>query len=191
MLFLFWRVPPPSRNGEGAVPHTSQPCFSFLACTAALSQRRRGRSAHATTLLFFLGMYHRSLSTAKGALRTRHNLAFLFWRVPTPSRNSEVAAPHTPQPCFSFFGVYRHPLSTANGPLRTHLNLAFLFWRVPPLSRNGEVGTPHTLIHSFFENIPYQLINRLRIHWVVKRFKGVYNIIALIISILRIIIYLR
>lgn len=69
--------------------------------------------------------------------------------------------------------------------------MLFLFWRVPPPFRNGEGDAPHTLIHSFFENIPYQLINRLRIHWVVKRFKGVYNIIALIISILRIIIYLR
>ena len=59
--------------------------------------------------------------------------------------------------------------------------MLFLFWRVPPPFRNGEVDAPHTLIHSFFENIPYQLINRLRIHWVVKRFKGVYNIIALII----------
>ena len=142
MLFLFWRVPPPSLNGEGAAPHTPQPCFSFLACTAALSQRRRGHSAHATTLLFF-------------------------------------------------FGVYRHPFVTAKGALRTRHNLAFLFWRVPPPSRNGEGAAPHTLIHSFFENIPYQLINRLRIHWVVKRFKGVYNIIALIISILRIMIYLR
>ena len=118
-------------------------------------------------------------------------MLFLFWRVPPPSLNGEVAAPHTPQPCFSFFNVYRHPLSTAKGPLRTRHNLAFLFWRVPPPFRNGEVAVPHTLIHSFFENIPYQLINRLRIHWVVKRFKGVYNIIALIISILRIMIYLR
>ena len=106
-------------------------------------------------------------------------MLFLFWRVPPPFRNGEGDAPHTPQPCFSFFNVYRHPLSTANGPLRTRHNLAFLFWRVPPLSRNGEVGAPHTLIHSFFENIPYQLINRLRIHWVVKRFKGVYNIPSL------------
>ena len=142
MLFLFWRVPPPSLNGEVAAPHTPQPCFSFFNVYHPLSQQQRGRSAHATTLLFFFGVYHRSLATANGPLRTRHNLAFLFWRV-------------------------------------------------PPLSRNGEVGTPHTPIHSFFENIPYQLINRLRIHWVVKRFKGVYNIIALIISILRIMIYLR
>ena len=142
MLFLFWRAPPPSLNGKWAAPHTPQPCFSFLACTTALSQRRSGRSVHATTSLFFFGVYRRSLATAKWALRTRHNLAFLFWRVPPPFRN-------------------------------------------------GEVDAPHTLIHSFFENIPYQLINCLRIHWVVKRFKGVYNIIALIISILRIMIYLR
>ena len=191
MLFLFWRVPPPSLNGEGAAPHTPQPCFSFF------------------------NVYRHPLSTAKGPLRTRHNLAFLFWRVPPPSLNGEGGAPHTPQPCFSFlactaalsqrrsgrsahvttllffFGVYRRSLGTAKGPLRTRHNLAFLFWRVPPPSRNGEVAAPHTLIHSFFENIPYQLINRLRIHWVVKRFKGVYNIIALIISILRIMIYLR
>lgn len=53
--------------------------------------------------------------------------------------------------------------------------MLFLFWRVPPPFRNGEGDAPHTLIHSFFENIPYQLINRLRIHWVVKRFKGVYK----------------
>ena len=143
MLFLFWRVPPLSRNGEGAAPHTPQPCFSFLACTATLSQRRRGRSAHATTLLFFFGVYHRSLATAKWPLRTRHNLAFLFWRVPPLSRNGEVGTPHTPQPCFSFlactatlserrsgrsahvttllffFGVYRHPFATAKWTLRT------------------------------------------------------------------------
>ena len=104
--------------------------FPFLTCTATLSQRQMGRSAHATTLLFF-------------------------------------------------FGVYRHPFGTAKWPLRTRHNLAFLFWRVPPPFRNGEVDAPHTLIHSFFENIPYQLINRLRIHWVVKRFKGVYNIPSL------------
>ena len=144
MLFLFWRVPPPSLNGEGDAPHTPQPCFSFfnvyrhplstakgplrtrhnlafpfLTCTATLSQRRRGRSAHATTLLF------------------------LFWRVPPPSLNGEGAVPHTPQPCFSFlactaalsqrrsgrsahvttllffFGVYRHPFATAKWTLRT------------------------------------------------------------------------
>ena len=191
MLFLFWRVPPPFRNGEGDAPHTPQPCFSFF------------------------NVYRHPLSTANGPLRTRHNLAFLFWRVPPLSRNGEVGAPYTPQPRFSFlactaalsqrrsghsahattllffFGVYRHPFGTAKWPLRTRHNLAFLFWRVPPPFRNGEVDAPHTLIHSFFENIPYQLINRLRIHWVVKRFKGVYNIIALIISILRIMIYLR
>ena len=102
MLFLFWRVPPPSLNGEGDAPHTPQPCFSFfnvyrhplstakwplrtrhnlafsfLACTATLSQRRRGRSAHATTLLFFFGVYRRSLATAKGPFRTRQSTHFL------------------------------------------------------------------------------------------------------------------
>ena len=78
MLFLFWRVPPPFRNGEGDAPHTPQPCFSFF------------------------NVYRHPLSTANGPLRTRHNLAFLFWRVPPPFRNGEVAAPHTSQPCFSF-----------------------------------------------------------------------------------------
>ena len=167
MLFLFWRVPPPSLNGEGDAPHTPQPCFSFF------------------------NVYRHPLSTAKGPLRTRHNLAFSFLAcTATLSQRRRGRSAHATTLLF-FFGVYRRSLATAKWPLRTRHNLAFLFWRVPPPFRNGEVDAPHTLIHSFFENIPYQLINRLRIHWVVKRFKGVYNIIALIISILRIMIYLR
>ena len=103
MLFLFWRVQPLSRDGEVAAPHTPQPCFSFLTCTTALSQRRSGRSAHATTLLF------------------------LFWRVPPPSRNGEMAAPHTPQPCFSFLACTAALSQRRSGRSAHATTLLFLF----------------------------------------------------------------
>ena len=168
MVFLFWRVPMPSWAGKMAAPHTSQPCFSFLTCASALLQWRKERSAHVISLLFLFDVCQCSLGLAKGMLRTRHFLAFSFWRVPAPSWDGEMAAPHTSQSCFFFlacasallgwrkgcsahvisllflFGVCQCPLVLAKWSLRTRHNLAFSFWRVPPPSHNGDLAFPHT-----------------------------------------------
>ena len=217
LAFSFWRVPVPSWAGERSAPHTSFPCFFFLACASALLCWRNGCPAHVTILLFLFDVCQCSLVLAKWLLRTRQNLAFSFWRVPPPSLAGERDAPHTsfsllflfgvylrplvlakwlPRtrhfPCFFFlacagvllcwrkgcsahvtillflFGVCLRPLTTATWLFRTRHNLAFPFWRVPPPSWAGERDAPHTSFYSFLENIPYQLINHLRIHRIIK-----------------------
>ena len=144
-------MPPPSWAGERDAPHTSQSCFSFLACAGVLFGWRRGRSAHVKTLLFLFGVCQCSLAMAKGMLRTRQNLVFSFWRVPPPSCAGEMAAPHTSQSCFFFltcasallcwrngcsahvktllflFGVCLRPLWLAKGMLRTRHFPCFFF----------------------------------------------------------------
>ena len=87
-------------------PHTSQTCF------------------------FFFGVYFCSLAWVSWALRTRHKLAFSFWRVLLFSGASEMGAPHTSQTCFFFFGVYFCSLEWARWALRTRHKLAFSFGRV-------------------------------------------------------------
>lgn len=144
LLFLFWRVPASSCNDEMAAPHTSFSCFSFLACTAALLYWRSSRSAHVKTLLFLFDVCHCPLATATGLLRTRQNLAFLFLA------------------CAAALLCWRKGFSA-------HVtNLLFLFWRVLPPSCAGEMVAPHTSFYSFLENTPYQLINHLRIHRIIK-----------------------
>ena len=174
LAFSFWRVPVPSWAGKMAAPHTSFPCFFFLACASALLYWRKERSAHVTILLFLFGVCLRPLGLAKWLPRTRHNLAFSFWRVPVLSCNGERDAPHTSQSCFYFltcasallcwrkgcsahvisllflFGVCRRPLVLAKGALRTRQNFAFSFWRVPPPSWAGEEDAPHTSQSCFF-----------------------------------------
>ena len=113
LAFSFWRVPPPSWAGEMAAPHTSKPCFFFLACASALLYWKSGRSAHVKTLLFLFDVYCRSLAMAKGALRTRHNLAFPFWRVPVPSWDGEEERSAHVISLLFLFGVCLRPLTTA------------------------------------------------------------------------------
>ena len=151
LLFLFGVCLRPLTTATWLFPHTSQPCFSFLACASALSQRRLGFSAHVIILLFLFGVCLRPLGLAKWSLRTRHNLAFSFWRVPAFSWAGKMAAPHTSFPCFFFlacakvllgwqngcsahvttllflFDVCLRPLATAKGLFRTRHNLAFSF----------------------------------------------------------------
>ncbi len=150
LLFLFWRVPASSCNDEMAAPHTSFSCFSFLACAAALLGWRRERSAHVIFLLFLFDVYCRSLAMAKWALRTRHFLAFPFWRVPPLSCTGEAAAPHTSKPCFFFLTCATVLLQRRPG-FSAHVKiLLFFFWRVPLPSCAGERAFPHTSQTCFF-----------------------------------------
>ena len=127
MLFLFWRVPKFSCNSGMAAPHTSQPCFSFWVCASLLLDWRMSCSAHATTLLFFFGVCQSSLGLANELLRTRHNLAFLFWRVTPPSWAGKWVAPHTSKTCFSFLAC-TVTLSQRQMSCSAHAN-PLIFWK--------------------------------------------------------------
>ena len=155
MLFSFWRVPNSSRIGDCAFLNTSFPCFFFLACAGALFHRQLRLSAHVISLLFLSGVCRRSLSSATTPFRTRHFLAFSFWRVQALSFVGDCVSRHTSFPYFPFFGVCRCSLDPANAPLRTRLFLTFpsptcaghLSNRRTPLSAQT---SPYTIIQGSF-----------------------------------------
>ena len=149
MLFSFWRVPNSSRIGDCAFLNTSFPCFFFLACAGALFHRQLRLSAHVISLLFLFGVCRCSLSSATTPLRTRHFLAFSFWRVQALSFIGNYAFPHTSFPCF-FFLACAGALFRRRLRLPAHVfSLLSLLWRVQVLSRSGERPSPHTSFPYF------------------------------------------